>query len=211
MTKVTDEIEISPLRLLLQLLRRWWLLALCGIVCAGAVFLYSQVFQQQQYRTSVLFYIRNHTEGSSISSSDMDASRELVDHYAVMLSTGPCLAQIADTAGIDAAHIQLAQMLTAEAVGDTAMLRVNITGADSQQLSAVAGAMESVVTEFIAAQLPGSSAALVDPPADPAPLSDPNLPKNMVLGFGIGVALSVLVILVGEIKKTYRTEERPQL
>lgn len=205
MTKVADEIEISPPGLLLQLLRRWWLLVLCGAVCAGAVFLFSCVLEKEQYQTSVLFYISNRTDGSSISSTDIDASRELVDHYAVLLKTGPCLKEIIRMADVKIDPAGLEQMLTAEAVGDTAMLRVNITGTDPQQLNAVAEVLEPVVSEFLAVQLSGSSAAVVDPPADPVRLTDPERLNHTVLGFCAGVALCALVILIGQIKKAYLT------
>lgn len=210
MTKTTGEIEISPLGLLLHLLRRWWLLILCGSVCAGAVFLGGRLLKEEQYRTDLLFYISNHADGSSISSTDIDASRELAEHYAVLLKTGPCLAEIIRTADIEANPADLEQMLTAETLGDTSILQVSITGSDPQLLQAVAGAVENVVPSFIVPQLSGSSAAVVDPPADPALLPDTDGLKHTVLGFCVGFALCAMAILIGEIKKAYLTAEPQQ-
>lgn len=201
------EIEISPIRLLGSLARKWKLLSICAVVCAAAVLLGTWALSKPQYQSSVLFYISNHTDGNSISNSDMEVSRELVEYYIVMLKTRPCLTEVIETAGIDIEPDQLQEMLSAEAVGSTAMLRVSITGSDPQQVFSIAQAVADVLPESIAPMIEGSSAGVVEPPAAAEKTGSPAYFKNGVIGFCIGLSISALFVITGEIKKVYADQK----
>ena len=196
MTQNVDEIEISPLDLLGGLVRRWRFLCLCGLLCAFIALAGSFLLNRQEYCCDILFYVSSGADTSGgISSSDMDAARELVAHYAVLVQTRPCLEAIAEAAGTELDAVGL----TAEAVGTTAMLRLTVTGKNVENVALIAEAAASAVPQYVAGLIPGSAAEVVEPPATPIAVNSVNYGKNAVLGFAAGLLIGIILVFTAEI------------
>ena len=85
-------IEINFQRIFETLLKKAWLITIVSILCAVLAFGYTHYFVTPQYQSSSMFYVNNSdiSVGSaslSLSSSDITASRGLVDTYIVILNT----------------------------------------------------------------------------------------------------------------------------
>ncbi|MCD7818887.1 MAG: Wzz/FepE/Etk N-terminal domain-containing protein, partial [Lachnospiraceae bacterium] len=70
------------------LLRNIWIIILCTLLLCTGAYAYSNICITPLYKSSVKMYVNNTTNSSdttSITSSDITASQNLVDTYAVVL------------------------------------------------------------------------------------------------------------------------------
>ena len=105
-TEKNDEIEIDLSRLVGALLNKAWLIGLVAVVCAVVTFLGTFLFITPMYQSSAMFYVNNSSlslgeTSLSITSSDISASKSLVNTYIVILNTRETLNDVIDYSGVD--------------------------------------------------------------------------------------------------------------
>lgn len=208
-----DEIEIDLQRLIGALLNKAWLIGLVAIVCAVVTFLGTFFFITPEYQSAAMFYVNNNSvslgEASlSITSSDISASKSLVNSYIVILNTRESLTDVIDYAGVDRTYAQLKKMITAEAVDATEIFQVVVTSTDPQEAEKIADAIAYILPKRISSIIEGTSAKVVDSAVLPSKPSSPSYTKNTIMGFLVGLVLMVAIIVVRELMDiTIRSEE----
>ena len=113
-----EEMVIDTQRLLKAVMNKLWLLLLAAVVgalvfCAGTFFLITP-----QYESSAMFYVNNNDlsvgdASFSISSSDITASKSLVDSYTVILQTRETISDVIDYADVNRSIRDLQKMIEA--------------------------------------------------------------------------------------------------
>ena len=208
-----DGMEIDLKRLLDAVLGKAWLIGLVALVMAVLTFVGTFLFVTPLYQSTAMFYVNNSdiSVGSttlSLTSSDISASRGLVDTYIVILGTRETLLDVIDYAGANVSYSKLKGMIQAEAVDDTEVFRVTVTSPDPAQAEQLANAVAYILPKRISTIIEGTSAKVVDAAVIASQPSSPNYAKNTVLGFLIGLVLSVGVIVLRTLFDiTIRNEE----
>ena len=208
-----DEIEIDLQRLIGVLLNKAWLIGLVAIVCAVVTFLGTFFFITPEYQSAAMFYVNNNSvslgEASlSITSSDISASKSLVNSYIVILNTRESLNDVIDYAGVDRTYGQVKNMISAEAVDATEIFQVVVTSTDPQEAEQIADAIAYILPKRISSIIEGTSAKVVDSAVLPSKPSSPSYTKNTIMGFLIGLVLMAAIIVIREMMDiTIRTEE----
>ena len=208
-----EEVVIDMQRLLKSILERIWFVLLSAL--AGAVlFLLITVFGiTPKYEASAMFYVNNNAlsvgEASfSISSSDITASKSLVDSYIVILQTRETLNDVMDYAGVNRSLRDVLGMISAASVNGTEIFEVVVTSTDPQEAELLADAIAYILPKRISSIIEGTSAKVVDAAVMPVKPSSPNHIINTALGFAIGLVLSVTVVVLMEtLDVRIRTEE----
>lgn len=204
-TENRDEfVEINFKRLVDAVVQKSWLIVLVSVVCAAIVFAYTFFFVTPQYESSVMFYVNNNdisvgNTSLSLSSSDITASRGLVDTYIVILNTRETLSHVVDYAGVDIGFRELVSMLSAEAVEETEVFRVTVTSHDPEEAEKLANSIAYILPKRISSIVEGTSAKVVDAAVIPTSPSSPSYTKNTIVGFLAGFAVSVAAILLHEV------------
>lgn len=193
---VTKEIDFQ--RLISTIAHRCWIIILVGVLCAVIFFLYSTFFVTPLYHSSVMFYVNNSAVSgdSSVSSSDIVASRNLVNSYIVILESDESLEEIAANAGVDCSHAELKNMISAASVNATEILEVVVSSPDPYEAKRIASAVAVLLPERLSSIVEGTSAKLVSMPVVAGAPSSPNITMNTIIGFLIGCVLSVGVIIL---------------
>ena len=199
-----EEIEIDLSRLLGAVLNKAWLVMIVAIVCAMVAFLGTFFFITPQYESSAMFYVNNNalSVGStslSLSSSDISASRGLVKTYIVILDTRETLLDVIDYAGVDRTYSQVKSMIEAEAVDDTEVFKVVVTSSDPQEAEKIANAIAYILPKRISSIVEGTSAKVVDAAVVATRPSSPNYSRNTLIGFAVGLLLTVMMIAMREL------------
>ena len=197
-------VEINFKRLLDAVLHRAWIVVLVSILCAALVFGATFLFITPKYDASVMFYVNNSdisvgNTSLSLTSSDITASRGLVETYIVILNTRETLSHVTDYAGIDIAYDDLSEMISAESVEETEVFRVTVTSADPNEAEELANSIAYILPKRISGIVEGTSAKIVDAAIVPTEPSSPSYTQNTILGFLLGFVLSVSVIVLREI------------
>ena len=200
----TEEFEIDLSRLFGALMNKAWLIGIVSVVCAVVIFLYTLFFVTPLYQSSAMFYVNNNSfslgEASlSISSADISASRGLVKSYIVIMNTRETLNDVIDYAGVDLTYGEIKQMISAEAVDNTEIFRVTVTGPNAQEAERIANAIAYILPKRISSIIEGTSAKIVDSAVVPSKPSSPSYTKNTMIGFLVGLVLSAGLVILREL------------
>ena len=209
----TGFLEVSLWRLINEVLKKSWVVALVSILGAVTVFLISAYVVTPKYESSAMFYVNNSNislgdTSVSITSSDITASKSLVESYIVILDTRNSLNDVIDYAGVNRTYREVREMLTAEAVNDTEIFKVTVTSTDPEEAEKLAEAISYILPKRISSIIEGTSAKIVDTAVMPVSPSSPNIMLSTLLGFLLSFVLAVAVIVLRELfDVTVRTEE----
>ena len=197
-------IEIDLKQITINLLRRCWLILLVGILVAALAFGYAAFMITPLYASSVQLYVNNtygnNTQG--FSSSQLAAAQSLASTYIVILGSRDVLTEIAAESGLGYSAGQIQNMITASAVNETEVFRVTVTCADYVDAAKIANAVAEVLPKKIAAYIEGSSMVVVEHATEnPNPIS-PDTGKFAVIGFLLGCAIVVVIVVVRDLMDT---------
>ena len=212
-TERNEEIEIDLQRLLNAVLNKTWLVAIVAVVCAVITFLGTFFFVTPMYKSSAMFYVNNSAfslgdAAMSITTGDISASRGLVKNYIIILNTRETLNDVIDYAGVDLSYKEIKSMISAEAVDSTEIFEVVVTSPDPKEAEVIADAIAYIMPKRISSIIEGTSAKVVDSAVLPSRPSSPNYTKNTLIGFMLGLMMTVAVIVLRDLFDiTVRSEE----
>ena len=208
-----DVVVIDVKRVFGAVWHRIWMILLVAVLCALVVFLGSFYLIAPKYESAAMFYVNNSNfslgdASLSISTGDITAAKSLVESYIVILDTRTTLNEVIDYAGVDRTHVQVRDMISAEAVNATEVFEVVVTSEDPYEAEKIASAIAYILPKRISNIIEGTSAKVVDTAVVAARPSSPNYTANTVLGFVLGVLGCVMVVALREMADiTIRTEE----
>ena len=81
------------------MLRKWWLIVLCGIIGAGALGVYTKFFVTPQYSASSTIYILSSTTNVSGSGISLSLSEQLTADFLLLAKSRPVLEEAAEKVG----------------------------------------------------------------------------------------------------------------
>lgn len=208
-----DGIEIDLRRLVNAVMKRLWLVVIAALIGAVVSLVGTLLLITPTYQSSAMFYVNNSNlsvgdVSLSMSSGDLSTSRGLVKSYIVILKTRETLLDVIDYAGVDLKVGQLSSMIKAEAVDNTEIFRVTVTTPDPNQSEQIANAIAYILPKRIGTIIDGTSAKVVDAAVAASRPSSPSYTNNTIIGFALGLMLSVALIVLRELfDVTVRTEE----
>ncbi len=205
--------EVNIKRLLDALLGKVWAILLASVLGASIVLAITYLFITPKYESSAMFYVNNSSisvgEASlSIDSSDITASKSLVNTYIVILNTRETLNDVIDYAGVSRRYSEVQDMISADAVDDTEVFRVVVTSEDREEANKIANAIAYILPKRISSIVEGTSAKIVESAIVAARPSSPSYVMNTLIGFLLGFVLAAGMIVVQEmLDTTIRKEE----
>ena len=192
---------------------RFWIICVSAVLCAVMALTSTIYFIPPKYQSSAMFYVNNNSlsvgdASFSLTSSDITAAKSLVDTYIVILNSRACLNDVIDYSGVDVSYNELKKMISAESVNATEIFEIIVTSPDPEEAEVLANAIAYILPKRIASIVEGTSANIVDYAVIASSPSSPSYMQNTLIGFMIGLLLSVLIIIIREIFDiTIRTEE----
>lgn len=208
-----EEVEVDFHRLATAVWRKKWIVILVTFLSAVVAFCSTYFLITPEYESCAMFYVNNSTisvgdAALSISSGDISASKSLVDSYIVILQTRETLEEVIARAGVDLSYEDLSDMVTAASVNSTEIFQIRVTSTDPVEAEKLADAIAQVLPERIDKIIEGSTAKIVDAAVLPSNPSYPSEIQNTVLGFLLGAAVTVSIIVLREMfSNSIRTEE----
>lgn len=205
-------VEIDLKRLFRAVWKRAWIVALVAVLSVAVTLGITAYVITPQYEASTMFYVNNNSllgdSSISIDSGDITASKSLVDTYIVILKSRACLSDVIDYVGLSYTYDELKEMISAVAVNSTEIFEITVTSPDAAEAEQIANAIAYILPKRISSIVEGTSANIVDYAVQAPEPSSPSYPKNLVIGFLIGVAGSLIVLVLLELfDVTVRTEE----
>ncbi len=193
--------ELDIKRIALTLVRKWWIIAIVGALCAAIAFVWTFYYITPQYKSSTKFYVNSSTVSIGdvnvgLSMGDLSAAQELVNSYIVILQSRETLNEIVDYAEVNISADALRGMISANSVNGTEVFEVVVTHPNPYVARDLAYAVAKVLPNRIGNIIDGTSAKVVEWPVVPGGPSSPSYSRNTIIGLLAGAMASVLVIFL---------------
>lgn len=193
------ERELNLTAFLQLLWKKVWFVVVCGVAAALVSLMISLFFVTPRYAARVTLYANNRysSQGStSISTSDMNASAQLVDVYAAIILSDPVLDQVIEKNHLSMPASTLAKAIAISSVNETEVFRITVASTNPQLAADVANSIAEIAPDQIAQIVDGCSIKLVSQAKVPTEQVSPNYLTSVEQGFMIGVVASVLLLLI---------------
>ena len=191
-------IEIDWLNLLLLLWKKAWLIILlCAVIGSGA-FVYTKVFVEPQYASSVQFYVNNKSQNNnngSISASELSVAQSLVNTYIQILMTDDTFKEIQKSIP-EVTVGELRGMISASGISDTEVFRVTVHADNPYKAQMIASSIEDALRPRIEDIIEGSSLKKVNSATINVNPVSPNSTRNAMIGAAVGAALACALIFI---------------
>lgn len=201
--QLNEEREINLVKLFNAFLERWWIIALAAVLCAGMVFAFVAVTNVPAYESESLIYISSVTDEvdrTYITSGDINAATTLVPAYTTILKSRKVYDMVeADVPEFEYTYNEYKNIVDASAYNNTQVLRIVVTCEDPTMANAIADELVDVMQVQIPAVIVGSSVTVVDQASMPVNPVSSGIAKKTIIGFLVGMIVSMGVIAVIEI------------
>lgn len=195
--KVFEE-EIDLTRLFYALFRRIWLILIVAVVCACGAAGYTHFRIDPTYTsTSAMVVLTKETTLTSL--ADLQLGSQLTKDYTVLITSRPVLENVIDNLGLKTSYKILRQQIAIQNPEDTRILYLSVTTQDAQQAKAIVDELAKVSSEFIGDTLEITPPKIIEEGEVAATKTGPNLAKNTIIGFLVGMVLVCAVIVVLEL------------
>ena len=196
-----DEITIDILDLARRLLKNLWLIILVTVIGGAIAFALTFFFITPQYESTVYMYVNNSSfdigsTSVSLSSSDLTASKSLVDTYEVILGTRKVLNEVIARSGVDYTYKEIKDMISADSVNSTEVFQITVTDPDPEEACLIANTIADVLPDVISEIVDGCSARVVDYAVVDTNKVSPSYTKNCLLGGIAGFVLICILIVI---------------
>jgi len=194
---VENSISIDVRRILLLVRKRLLLCVAAAVICGLLGLGMGTVLVKPQYQGEIMFYVNNSAAvASSVSASDIEASKNLADACGILLKTKMTLEEVNTHAGLSYSYEDLQEMITAEDVHSTELLRITVLCPTLQEADLLTESIQKVLPLRTAQVMEGISLQLADViSAGEKPVSS-NGSVYALVGFLLGGGLAVAAVLL---------------
>ena len=199
------EITITFKDLLNVLIRRIWIILGVSILSAIGMFVYTYSFTPQYYEAKGLMYVNNKSitldSISSITSSDLSAQKALVQSYSIIIQARVTIEDVIDKANLadKYSYEEVVSMLTVSSVNSTEIFSITCKCEDPADATLLISTILTVLPGHVEEIIEGTSASVVDWPADSAKAVSKGYTKKTFIAFAIALVLAYAAFFVFDI------------
>ena len=202
--------EISIVDIFKVLLRKLWLIILITLVFALGSYFYTKTFISPKYMSTASLYVTNGVKSVSDDTANLDdlnASAKLVDSYIVVLQSDSVAQQISEKTQLGYSTGAIKSMIRLSSINETQVLRVQVTCKSRKDAQTIANAMLEVAPATLKEVAKVGEVETLDTASEAGQVS-PNIVTNTLVGFLLGLVVSVLIVLVqAMLDRTVKGEE----
>ncbi len=183
-------------RLLMECLHRWWIILLCAVLGAAAMFGYTYKTYTPQYTTSTLLLINNSRTADywvDTSNGSVISAPAYVDTYISILQSDLVMDTVADALGGKYTTGQIRSMINVVQVGNLGMMKVYATSTDADEAVRIANVAGETVIDEVQKLVKGTYGHVIDEAKKPGG-SKPDYTKKMLIGGAAGAAVVIGLI-----------------
>lgn len=195
------------LKLIRQLLSKWWLIVVFALVFAASGFGVAKITYTESFTSQIIFNVSNKDEdvlgstGMITSASDTQASTILANNFKTLIQTGNDFITkvqkiVESTTGEKYEKDQLRGLINVEVVTDTTLIKVTVRSGDTDLTYAVATAIQSVYPQIAKDVFPNADISIADNATKSKLASDSSALIYTALGLIVGAGLAVLIVLI---------------
>ena len=197
------EKEITIQGLLQEVFKRWWLVAVCVILCGAIFFTYSSMFIPERFTSVGSVYVDNKAdvvvgdvENNTANLYDLTTAEMLVDTYIELFSSYGFYEMIQQKAKLEYHPKALRAMTTFSRVEETGVIYVNVDAPTPKDAQKICAAVLKYANYHIKNIMEVGSVKVIDNASLPDSRSYPSVTKNTLLGMILGMLVACGIIFV---------------
>lgn len=206
------EIEIDLRAIFYALRKKIVFMVLIALICGTVAGCVTNFFIEPKYTAAITLcaYNDNNRIGTdgSITSSEIDASQNLVNTYIEILKSNTFLEKVADKVEYDVTPGIIKSMLTCGQVEDTFIFKVQVTSTNAKEATDIANTIAEICPDEIISIINAGSIQIVDFATMPTSPSSPNLQKIVAVALLAGFAASFALFFIRELFDTSINDEK---
>lgn len=190
-----EEGQIDLIELFHAMLRKLWLIVLCGVIGLLAFGGYTKLFVTPQYSASSMIYIF----GSTSSLSDLanaTLGTQLTSDFQTLAQSRAVLEKVIEELDLDMTYGQLSGSISVSNPASTRFLKLTVTNPDPELARDISNTMAEVTSDRVAEVMNTDRPTLMEKAVAPSAPSSPNLVKNAMIGGLFGAAIAIALILL---------------
>jgi len=182
------------------------ILTIVGMVSA---FFISRFLINPQYEATVTLAVNARDEVATVIASDqINAARQLVNTYAVILTNDALLDNVIRELGLNDTIGSLKGRISAEAVNQTQVMRMTMRDHNPNTARAVLEAIMERAEDLLITTVKAGSVEIVSPPRVNRDPVSPRISLNTAIGAGIGLFIAVAIVFIRKaLRNTFISDE----
>ena len=188
--------EIDLLELAMALLEKWHIIAMCFMIGAIVLNLYSYLLIKPTYQSTAKMYVVAASNDSVVNLQDLNLGTSLTADYEELILSYPVLNEVINNLNLDMSTDQLTEMIALENPADTRVLRVTVTSTDPVQARDIANEVLTVAMRFLPETMSTPSPNLAEEARVAEAKSAPSNLKFTMIGGILGFLISAGWIIV---------------
>lgn len=186
-----------------MMIRRWWILVIAAVSLAVVTFAYTEIFMDPLYETDGTLYVNaQRTQSSDISQSRIVASQELVNTYKEILLRRTFLSRVAADLDNRYSVKNLGNMISMSSVNDTEILEITVVGKVPEDVYAICHSVLTHAPDELIRVINAGAVKILDDGQTPTTPISPNVKKNTLIAFLLGMVLGAFIVLLLELFDT---------
>jgi len=201
--KVNRLYKIDPIKLLLYILKRAWLIILCAELGFGTLYMYTTRHIPDTFTASGRMYVNNGNPNLSeyqyTNSGDLNSAVQLINTYLVVVKSekvmNAVVERLADTYP-DISSSTISPTLSMASVSDTGVVSVSSCTNNARMSADIVNAVMEYAPEEIIRVVGAGSIEIIDYAKVPVLPDDRGIARRAISGIIIGTVLGVCILIV---------------
>ena len=197
------ELEIDFSKIFYKMRDKFVIILVATLAAAVLSGLFTHFAITPQYSSTVKMYVYSNSDristDSSISSSELDASQELINTYIYILKSDTVLEAVMKDLNIDDISLgQLRNSIDAQQATKTVAFEVTVTTDDPSRSAQIANSIAKIAPGEIVRVAKAGGVEIIDYAKIPSSPSSPNLTKNVLVAAVLAFAVSFIGFFIYE-------------
>ena len=206
--KTDRGLEVNVGELLFVLLRKWWIIALSGILFASMFLVGTKLFVTPKYNSVTKIFVLSQQDGKYLTSMDIQLSSYLTKDYAELIKSRTVAQEVIDRLELNMTPEALMSKVTVQTKSDTRIVTIIVQNEDPRLAQQLANVIREVSARQIVDVMGVEAVNMVDEANLPVTPSSPNTQKNMLFGGAWGCLLAIALLLLRHLMNdTIKTDE----
>lgn len=164
------------------------------ILIVGCI--YSVVIKKPLYHGTTSIVLVNRNNGTTITNSDIQVNRNLVETYTQIIKSRKILSTVISQLGLTYSEETLASRVSVSAITDTDIIKISVSDENNQLAADIANEIARVFMEDIKTRYNLQNVSVLDEAVAESSPYNVNIAKEIVLYILIGVVLGCAIVFV---------------
>lgn len=191
--------EINLKELMLIILKRWWILAICTVLCTAAAVWWSYHKMNPVYQTSTTLYVGKSIDTEGILSSDLSLGTQLINDYREIAKSRMVASTVIEELGIkDISAAAMAGKVSVNQRGETRVIQISVADTNPQMAKELANQFAEAFKKKVTEIMQIENVQIIDKAELPTYPVSPNKKRITLFAFALGFAIGIGIIFLLE-------------